>query len=84
MHTPAFRRFFQCSAFATAVAIAGVTSPSAVAAQAPANDQATTTRVDDDDDGPDLGWLGLLGLAGLFGLRRRDDRPHHTDTPPRR
>lgn len=33
----------------------------------------TTTSVDNDDDGPDLGWLGLLGLIGLAGLRRKPE-----------
>ena len=85
MQTPNFRRFFQCAAFAAAIAIVGAATPSVAAAQATAGDQATTTRTTDDDhDGFDAGWLGLLGLAGLFGLRRRDNNVHHTDTTTRR
>jgi MYXO-CTERM domain-containing protein len=39
----------------------------------------TTSRVDNDEDGPDLGWLGLLGLIGLAGLMRRDRHNHTVD-----
>ena len=46
---------------------------------APANDT-TTANANQDDDGPDLGWLGLLGLVGLGGLMRRDRHDHgHND-----
>ena len=41
----------------------------------------TTAAVEDEDDGPDLGWLGLIGLVGLGGLMRRDRDVHtHRDT----
>ena len=77
------RLFFQSAALMATVAVAGTAIPSVVHAQAATGDQATTTRMaDDDDDGMDLGWLGLLGLAGLFGLRRREPT-HHTDTTRR-
>ena len=58
-------------------AIAGVGSPSSVAAQ----DQGTVPADrHDDDNGFDKGWLGLLGLAGLVGLKRRDrDDVHQRD-----
>lgn len=88
MQTPDFRRFFQCTAFAAAVAIASAATPTIVSAQAVDSTTAAMNRVDtntDDDDGMDLGWLGLLGLAGLLGLRRRDNHTvHHTDTTARR
>jgi MYXO-CTERM domain-containing protein len=41
------------------------------------DDNATTTRIDTDDDGPNFGWLGLLGLVGLGGLMRRDKNDRH-------
>ena len=42
----------------------------------------TGTYQDQDDDGPDMGWLGLLGLAGLLGLKKRNPEVHR-DTAAR-
>jgi MYXO-CTERM domain-containing protein len=54
--------------------LAGVGSPTRVAAQDAGNAPADTH---DDDNGFDEGLLGLLGLAGLLGLRRREHRDVH-------
>lgn len=35
----------------------------------------TTTRVVEENDGFDWGWLGLLGLLGLAGLARKREEP---------
>ena len=47
------------------------------------NDSATD-RVDDDDDGFDMGWIGLLGLVGLAGLAGRNRRHVNGTTTSRR
>jgi MYXO-CTERM domain-containing protein len=75
-----FRRFFQATALAAAIAIA----PSVAVAQAATDPAPVQNATDYNDDDTDLGWLGLLGLAGLLGLRRRDTHVHHTDTTTRR
>ena len=65
-----------------AIATAGLlalTAPVQVSAQ---DNAETTTTVQREDEGFNLGWLGLLGLAGLLGLKRRENRvtPSSTTT----
>jgi MYXO-CTERM domain-containing protein len=38
----------------------------------PTTGTATADYREDDNEGPDFGWLGLLGLVGLGGLMRRN------------
>ena len=59
------------------------TAPLPASAQTTATEPANTDlQTEEEDDGPDLGWLGLLGLAGLLGLKRRD-RDRTVDTTRR-
>jgi MYXO-CTERM domain-containing protein len=62
----------------------GLVSFVAVPAMAQETGTGTTTGTytEQDDDGPDMGWLGLLGLAGLLGLKKRNPEPYR-DTATR-
>lgn len=63
-----------------AVGLISISAPLQVSAQDTAG---TTTTVQREDDGFDMGWLGLLGLAGLLGLKRKDNHitPTNTTSP---
>ena len=78
MRKSALQQIIQGAALAAIIGFAA--PPTRADAQTPVDSQ----RMDDRDDGMDLGWLGLLGLAGLLGLRRRDNVTHTDSTTARR
>jgi len=59
------------------LAMAGLLFVNSPAMSQTADQGATTTSTDmDDDDGTDWGWVGLLGLIGLYGLKGKNNRDY--------
>ena len=63
----------QFAIYLVACGLWAATAPLPLQAQDPTRAR-DTVRVEQDDEGFDLGWLGLIGLAGLAGLTGRRNR----------